>query len=248
MSFVVAMGLNQALVLQYAVITFILLTIDPNFQWIAALFLPFIRELNILISLPFVRKASDGDLTSAELTLNHAVGTTHALFLSYTLGSVATFATGTIILAGDFLTNVLTCLWLIYIRLKKPTMIEKQIELAQILVINEMVEFMVPISYLLCFTVAFYGPNAEFFGNVRSSYWHYSAVKDAKEVVEAVLTFFTIDFGSTLISFFLLWKFCRINLGQVYLAVQKEYGVVFANILVTNLSAVRNCCLLLKAN
>ena len=104
--------------------------------------------------------------------------------------------------------------------------------------INEMVEFMVPLSYLLCFTVAFYGPNAELFGNVKSSYWHYSAVDDITEVIEAVLTFFTIDFGSTLISFSLLWKFCKINLGQVYLAVQKDYGVVFSNILVTNLSAV----------
>ena len=236
--FVLAMGLNQALVLQYAAITFILLTIDSDLQWIAALFLPFVREFNILISLPFARKASDGDLTSVELTLQHAVGTTHALFLSYTLGSVATFATGTIILVGDFVTNVLTCLWLIYIRLKKPERIEKQIELAQILVINEMVEFMVPLAYLLCFTVAFYGPNSELFGNVKSSYWHYSAVEDVTEVIEVVLTFFTIDFGSTLVSFFLLWRFCRINLGQVYLAVQKDYGVVFSNILVTNLSAV----------
>ena len=238
LSFVLAMGLNQALVLQYAAITFILLTIDSDLQWIAALFLPFVREFNILISLPFARRASDGDLTSVELTLQHAVGTTHALFLSYTLGSVATFATGTIILVGDFVTNVITCLWLIYIRLRKPERIEKQIELAQILVINEMVEFMVPLAYLLCFTVAFYGPNAELFGNVKSSYWHYSAVEDVTEVIEVVLTFFTIDFGSTLVSFFLLWRFCRINLGQVYLAVQKDYGVVFSNILVTNLSAV----------
>ena len=239
MSFVLAMGINQALVIQYAIITFILLNIDTDFQWIAALFLPFIREVNILISLHFARKASDGDLTSVEATLNHAVGTTHALFLSYTLGSVATFETGTIILAGDFITNVLTCLWLVYTRLKKPMMIDKQIALARTLVINEMVEFMVPIAYLLCFTVAFYGPNAELFGNVKSSYWHYSAVEDVTEVIEAVLTFFTIDFGSTLISFLVLWKCCKINLGQVYLAVQKDYGIVFSNILVTNLSAVR---------
>ena len=71
-----------------------LLNIDPNFQWIAAIFLPFIREANVFISLYFARKACDGDPASVEVTLNHAVGTTHALFLAYTCGSVATFATG----------------------------------------------------------------------------------------------------------------------------------------------------------
>ena len=237
--FVLALGINQGLILQYAVITIILLTISPDLQWIAALFLPFIRELNIRISLHFARKASDGDLTSVEVTLNHAVGTTHALFISYTLGSVATFTTGGIILASDFIINILTCLWLVYTRLKKPTMVEKQIELAQTLVINEMVEFMVPISYLLCFAVAFHGPNAKLFGNVKSSYWHYSEVEDFMDVLEAVLIFFVIDFGSSLISFFLLWRLCRINLAKVCIAVQKDYGVVFATNLLTNLSGVR---------
>ena len=243
LSFVLAMGINQSLVIEYAIITFVLLNIDPNLQWIAAIFLPFIREANVFISMYFARKACDGDPASVEVTLNHAVGTTHALFLAYTCGSVATFATGTILLAGDFGTNILMCLWLIYTRLNNPTMIEKQIELARAIVIAEMVEFMVPISYLLCFMVAFYGPNAELFGNVRSSYWHYSAVEDITEVVVAVLTFFIIDFGSSIICFFLCWSFCRIDLGQVYFAVQKDYGLVFANIIVTNLSAVRKRCI-----
>ena len=154
---------------------------------------------------------------------------------------MATLTTSAIILGSDFFINILTGFWLVYTRLKNSKQVERQIRLAQILVINEMVEFMVPISYLLCFTVAYYGPNAELFGNVKSSYWHYSAVEDFSYVIEAVLTFFAIDLGSTIITALVLWKVCRVNVCQIYFALQKDYGIVFTNILVTNLSAVRNC-------
>ena len=120
---------------EYAGITKILLLIPEEYQWIAALFLPIIREFNIWIGLKLAKKATGGDVTSAILACNHAVSTTHALFLAYTLGSVATIATSAIILSADFLINLFINAWIIYLRLKNPSEIKRSILLLQILVI-----------------------------------------------------------------------------------------------------------------
>ena len=136
--------------------------------------------------------------------------------------------------------NVLTCLWIIYKKKNYPENIEKQIELVQLLVVYEMVEFVVPLSYLLCFLIAYYGPNAEIIGDVGSSYWQYNAVEDIWHVIKSVIIFFCIDIGSIIINSFMLWNFSRINLWRMFLALQTEFGVNFAIVLVTNLNAVRN--------
>ena len=239
MSFVIAMTLNQAVVIEYALITKVLLTIPTQWQWIAALMLPLVREFNTWISLYWARKASGGDLTSALIACHHAVSITHSLFLTYTLGSVATILTSGIVLGSDFMINVFTCLWIIRKKKKDPENIDQQIELAQLLVVYEMVEFVVPLSYLLCFLIAYFGPNADLIGDVGSSYWQYNAVKDVWHVIKLVSIFFCIDVGSIIINTSMLWYFSQINLWRIFLALQHEFGVNFLIVLVTNLNAVR---------
>ena len=41
------------------------------------------------------------------------------------------------------------------------------------LVLSETLEFIMPLAYLSCFIVAYYGPNADVLGNVKNGYWHY---------------------------------------------------------------------------
>ena len=238
MSFFVALLLNQACVFEYAGITKILLLIPEEYQWIAALFLPIIREFNIWIGLKCAKKATGGDVTSAILACNHAVSTTHALFLAYTLGSVATIATSAIILSADFLINLFINAWIIYLRLKNPSEIKKSILLLQILVINELVEFMVPVSYGICFAAAYLGPNSGIHGNVRNSYWQYEAVDSLESALGFICIFFIIDVLSILIGEILLWAFCRIRLHSIYVELQNEFGIGFSVVLATNLNAV----------
>ena len=237
--FFVSITLNQAVLFEYAAITISLLKIPRNFQWIAALFFPLVREFNRWIGFKFALKASDGDITSVVVTCNQAIGTTHQLFLAYTIGSSATLATSAIILGTDFVINTFTCLRIIYARKKEPANIEKQLELIQELVVSEMIEFMVPILYLLVFISAYYGPNAKLIGNVGNSFWQYTAVQDFRHTIEFIVIFFTIDFSSTVISTFLLWMLCRINLLRVYSALQNEFGLSFMAATATNLSGVR---------
>ena len=114
--FIIAIMLNQCCLFQYGLITKILLTVPENLQWIVALFLPLVREFNIWIGIKCASKASGGDITSTIMACIHAVSTTHALFLTYTVGSNATNVTSSLLLVTDFAINAFTCIRIIYIR------------------------------------------------------------------------------------------------------------------------------------
>ena len=236
--FLIAITLNQAVYFEYGVITIILLTIPDEHQWAVVVFFPLIREVNLVVSRIFARKATHGDSTTATIVCSHAIATTHCLFLSYTVGSIATFTSSVIILTEDFIINIGLCLWIIYIRKKNPDAIETQIKLLQELAINEVVEAMVPILYLLCFTIAYFGPNSALIGNVGSSKWQYQAVDDFGYSFSLVFSFFLVDICSAIIGAILLWVFCRIKLHRAYVAIQNEFGICFSFILGANLNAV----------
>ena len=126
---------------------------------------------------------SGGDDTSAILACNHAVGTTHALFLTYTLGSLATITTSAIILSADFLINLFIIAQIIYQQIKNPSELKESILHLQILVINELVEFMVPISYTICFVSAYFGPNSGLQGNSVVSNANFSSIERVRAPV-----------------------------------------------------------------
>ena len=112
-------------------------------------------------------------------------------------------------------------------------------ELLQDLMINEIVEFIVPLCYLICFSVAYYGPNANLIGNVRNNQWQFVAVDDFEHTIGFIALFFLADLGSIVVSFLCLWMFTRINLWSVYKVVQGEFGLAFTSNLITNLNGVR---------
>ena len=237
---IVAITLNQAVIFEYAVITIVMCTMPKNYQWIIAVFLPFIREFNLWLSLKWASKASWGDETSTRVVCTYAACTTHSLFLSYTMGSIATFATSIIILIGDFMINIGLSGWIVYIRKKNAESIEKPIELLQELVINEIVEMMIPVIYILCLTFAYFGPNSHLIGHVRNSYWQYNAIDDFEYTVVMIVIFFIVDVGSGIIGAALVRYFCQIKLHKVHVVLQNEFGSGFCFILAANVNGVRN--------
>ena len=103
----------------------------------------------------------------------------------------------------------------------------KQIDLLQDLMLNEMIEFVVPLVYCLCFATAYLGPNAEIIGNVGCSYFQYNKVENFQETIENIATFFIVDVFSLLSNSLILWIFARINVYRALCIYVKEYGVLF---------------------
>ena len=237
---IAAITVNTAVIFEYACITIVMSTISQNYQWIISVFLPLLREVNLWITLKCASKASFGDETSTRVVATYTTCTTHSLFLAYTMGSIATFATSVIILIGDFMINIGLSGWIVYIRKKNAESIEKPIELLQELVINEIVEMMIPVIYILCLTFAYFGPNSHLIGHVRNSYWQYNAIDDFEYTVVMIVIFFIVDVGSGIIGAALVRYFCQIKLHRVHVVLQNEFGSGFCFILAANVNGVRN--------
>ena len=208
--------------------------------WIMAFALPIVREFNLWILIKISQKAANGDVKAVDISCSQLVGTLHSFFLAITVGSIATNATCAITIGTDFLMNLWICIKLIHARRKRSIDIENQIELLQTLVINEMIEFVVPIVYVLCLLAAYYGPNAELIGNVRNSYWQYSAIEDISHTILYVSIFFMIDLGSLIVTSFLLWTSYRISVYKAYVEIQKEFGFLIWFTMAAAINAVSN--------
>ena len=236
--FIIAITFNQFIPVQYSIIAKLFVVFQDHNQWIIAIFLPLVREFNIWLNLKLALKSNSGDNESVFITCTYNLSTKHSLFLAYTVGSRATPLTNYIVLAEDFLINIYICIKLIWIRKKHSAGATSQIELLQELLINELVEFLVPFEYVLCLITAYYGPNASLFGDVGSSYWQYSAIDDINHTLKTIFTLFSIDICSLLACSIFLWYFCQINVYRVYAVLQKEFGVVFLVNLVYIMSSV----------
>ena len=223
-SALIVVALNNLVFVPYAGLKKMLLLFPKQYQWIISILLPLVRHFNIWLSLKWLRKAINGDFVRAEIVCNQAISSSHALMVAYIIGSVATFETSVAIFAIDFLINIYICIKMILLKQRKSDDVDKQIQLLQELVISEMVEVMIPITYLLTFIVAYHGPNAELIGNVRNGYWQYTKTEDVKHTIEYVFMFFLVDVCSLLVSAALLWCFCRINLYRAYSEIMKEFG------------------------
>lgn len=173
-----------------------------------------------------------------EIVCSHNLALVHAKFVIYFFGTLATESTSICILAIDYLINLRLCLKLILGRKKCPQDTKSHVRLLQNLAINEMIEVVTPIAYLICLLIAFYGPNSELIGGVRNNHWHHSSIEDISHTITYISIFFMVDLTSVLLSGYLLWKYCKISLWRACLALQKEFGFLFALRLVNDVTGV----------
>lgn len=116
----------------------------------------------------------------------------------------------------------------------------------QELVLNERIEFATPLSYVVCFLMAYYGPNAEIMGNIKFSSWHYGDVASVGKFLSVLSLLFAVDFASGFVSAILLWIFCNINLIKILLELQRDLWIMmavqesFAMVSVTHISLYLN--------
>ena len=82
------------------------------------------------------------------------------------------------------------------------------------LLINEIVEIIVPIAFIGTYASAYFGPNKDVIGDVGCNIWQYGRVKDIRSLFIPVVQMALIDSGSLILAGIILWHFCRINILQ----------------------------------
>ena len=130
-------------------------------------------------------------------------------------------------LTTDFITNVYISMKIAWLNKTNTTNEAAQIELLIDLIIAELVEFTVPLVYLLSVYKTYVGPNAHLYGNIGNGYWQFNEIEDIGETVKNILIFWGIDALSLIIGCVILWKVCRINLYRAFIVLQQEFGVLF---------------------
>ena len=229
---VVALMTNFMLVnIDYIILGKIFTILPEKYQWVLAVTFPFLREFHIWIQLKLAYKASDADDTSVTISVSHNINTRHCVFLLVIFGTQATNLSSWFILGLDFMVNAYLAIKIIWIktrRISNDKNDKEMYELLYSLTINEMVEFVVPLTFLVCFMCAYYGPNGELIVYVRSTYFHNSPVSDINAFIQNMMIFMAVDLLDAIFLSFLLWTCCKISLFRAYILMQTEFGFIIA--------------------
>ena len=95
------------------------------------------------------------------------------------------------------------------------------------LIVTERTESIVPIIFVLGFWMAFHGPNAEHFGNIKLSLWHYEAISNPSEYIWNICLLGAVDSLSFVVNGMLLWTTCKINVMEILKNLQAKYWLFF---------------------
>ena len=96
------------------------------------------------------------------------------------------------------------------------------------LILTERIETIVPLTYMICFAIAYYGPNAEILGNVKLDLWHFKPVLDFGNYTRSVFILFIVDVMSLVMNGIILRTTCNINIFKILKNIQREFWLIMA--------------------
>ena len=102
------------------------------------------------------------------------------------------------------------------------------------LILSELVEGLVPLSYALCFSMAYYGPNAEMIGNAKNGYWQFKAVVDESWTFLIMLGLFTTDLVCLVANAIIIRISSDLNIFREFCIAMKKYWYIIAMAMVNN--------------
>ena len=94
--------------------------------------------------------------------------------------------------------------------------------------ISERIETVIPLTYLICFLMGWYGPNAEFLGSINLTIWHHLAVTDLEGFLQNLCLWLFVDFMCFVCNSVILWTTVRINTMKILKKIQDEFWLIFA--------------------
>ena len=96
------------------------------------------------------------------------------------------------------------------------------------LTLTERIETLVPLTYMMCFAIAYYGPNAEVLGSVKLDLWQFKPILDIDNYMTSLFMLFSVDFLSLIMNGIVLWTTCNINIFKIFRRIQSEFWLIMA--------------------
>jgi hypothetical protein len=187
-------------------------------------------------------------MTGAKSVVKIYLSYNYSLFFVLILGTSATETTNYCMLIINFVYNLHLCLKIIRINNKILPSNHQEIvtlrtlkkEILTELILNEIIEILVPVTYICTFTIAYYGPNADILGNVRNEYWSYKKVENIATLFTFAIQMAFIDLLSAVISAICLWKYCHLDFLFEYCKIMKKYWPILTLTAVLHMNKVYN--------
>ena len=189
----------------------IFLSVPLDYQWILTLVLAALKigSQKILVSL-FSKAKEERDL-NFEFATQCKVTSMHTLFLILMLGSSASNLTSYSIYAIDAVLNLKACYGVIKEFKKYGTEDRREVQYAILsMMTEEILEILLSSMYAMVLCVAYYGTNSEILGNIGNDYWAYEKITDITETLKGTIILLLADLTLLIMSFFFIWKFCKI--------------------------------------
>ena len=210
--------------------------IPSDFQWVLGISVPLIKEINDRILEKLISRASSSEtIFDAHLVAKIDAGILFSFWITIVLATDATQLTGYVLLGINSCINISLCLKAKNLERKSfPHQFDHRInqflvkEVVTELVLNETIEILVPLSFIVSYATAFYGPNYDKLGSVGCNYWTFEKVEDINSFLTPVVFMEIVDFGTAVISGILLYRLCRINILKEYVSTIKRYWVTLA--------------------
>ena len=194
-----------------------------NWQWIMAVIFPLHREMNSLVLTKLLKITIDYEKTLPfipEIIVSISINIVHAFFAAVVISTLATRFTAYCILGVEVVLNFYET----YKIVKSMRNIspenhcenerrrnERTVESLTLIVI-ELIEILVPFTYLITFLMAYYGPNAGIIGNIRNSDFHYKEVDDISSLMQDLIGMFVIDLVGFLVTGMIIWKYTSVGM------------------------------------
>ena len=221
---------------QLALVNLAMLKVSPDYQWMVALLFPVTKEMNDrCLGWSITKSVSREKVVKAKFIAKILMNVTYSFWLAIMLASTATKATEYTLLGINFCIDMALCFKVIRLDKKVSGLIsdtskERSLkrEIMTELILNEFLEVVVPIAFIVSFSIAYHGPNKDILGGVGCSIWHYKRVEDLYAFLMPVAEMALIDAVSVVLAGIALWLFCRINICQEYCIVVNKYWIYLA--------------------
>ena len=208
-----------------------MMKVSNGYQMIISMLMPFVRELNIWILNRVASKAANGDVTRATIVARFSLSALYSIYICFILGSSVSTSTSLALMGMDLALNGVVYLRIVWINKHYPEHVNQQIDLIQELVVNELVEFLVPGAYTLAFALLVYGSNCDLIGNLCNDYWSFESIQNFTMAFQNMGLFLLIELLGTIVTAIALRACCHFNIIIALSSLQKEFEIVFCMII-----------------
>lgn len=204
------------------------LDIEKKYQPILGLVSPVIKYVFIRALLPLAYKAAGSDkLEHVKIECYNYTEARYAIFFATIMGCVASPVTSWCVMGVNYTLAVYDGLRIVF-RFKKEGHSNGLQENLEHLTLTERVETIIPFTYLICFLMAYYGPNGDIIGCIKLIMWQHQAVSRVDKYMRNLSLFTLVGFFSFVTNGIILKFACKINLLKVLQNVQSKYWFYLA--------------------